>query len=122
MEWFLYILQLGSKCEEWDRLVQNPFLAFYQRWPWFAHYTPLLNLWNNLLQHSRCIFFGFFFLRLYSKYWINNFPFFSELSRTSGACFGGLWWCVVRVRSVAKCDVHTGCLSTLRQPPSTETI
>lgn len=42
-----YILVWESICEEWDKLVQNPFLAFYQRWPWFAHYTPLLNLWNH---------------------------------------------------------------------------
>ena len=33
--------------EEWDKLVQNPFLAFYQRWPWFAHKTPLINLWTH---------------------------------------------------------------------------
>lgn len=33
-------------CEEWDKLAQNPFLAFYQRWPWLAQNTPLLNLWN----------------------------------------------------------------------------
>ena len=32
--------------EEWDKLAQNPFLAFYQRWPWLAQNTPLLNLWN----------------------------------------------------------------------------
>lgn len=59
MEWFLYILQLGSKCEEWDRLVQNPFLAFYQRWPWFAHKTPLYNLWINTATQlsSNCFIF-----------------------------------------------------------------
>lgn len=57
-----YNAKLGQSPEEWDRLVQNPFLAFYQRWPWFAHYTPLLNLWNILLRHSRRIFLGFFFL------------------------------------------------------------
>lgn len=36
----------GTTCEEWDKLAQNPFLAFYQRWPWLAQNTPLLNLWN----------------------------------------------------------------------------
>lgn len=41
-----YISQSRNISEEWDKLVQNPFLAFYQRWPWFAHHTPLLNLWN----------------------------------------------------------------------------
>lgn len=41
-----YKALLGEKGEEWDKLAQNPFLAFYQRWPWFAQHTPLLNLWN----------------------------------------------------------------------------
>lgn len=59
-----YKAKLGQFPEEWDRLVQNPFLAFYQRWPWFAHYTPLLNLWNFLLRHSRRIFLDFLFLQV----------------------------------------------------------
>ena len=33
--------------------MQNPFLAFYQRWPWFAHQTPLCNLWTFHQRHSR---------------------------------------------------------------------
>lgn len=47
--------------EEWDKLAQNPFLAFYQRWPWLAQHTPLLNLWNPHVRHSRrfyCFVFG----------------------------------------------------------------
>lgn len=63
-----YELNFESSSEEWDRLAQNPFLAFYQRWPWFAHNTPLLNLWNNLLRHSRRIFFWIFFLEYYCEY------------------------------------------------------
>lgn len=51
-----------KKCEECDRLVQNPFLAFYQRWPWFAHNTPLLNLWTHTQRHSGR-FIVFFLLR-----------------------------------------------------------
>ena len=58
----VYVALTGEKCEEWDRLVQNPFLAFYQRWPWFAHNTPLLNLWTHTQRHSGR-FIVFFLLR-----------------------------------------------------------
>lgn len=70
-----YKAKLGQSPEEWDRLVQNPFLAFYQRWPWFAHYTPLLNLWKILLRHSRRMFLGFFFFGCHCYYlnWLHVF-------------------------------------------------
>lgn len=43
---------------EWDILAQNPFLAFYQRWPWYTQHTPFINLWNTLLL---CAFKKIFF-------------------------------------------------------------
>lgn len=46
----------GAAPEEWDKLVQNPFLAFYQRWPWFAHQTPLINLWTNTATQPSFVF------------------------------------------------------------------
>lgn len=45
--WRVYKPNLAKNGEGWDSLVQNPFLAFYQRWPWTAHQTPLLNIWNT---------------------------------------------------------------------------
>src|ERR1700733_5705761 len=32
-------------CPEWDKLSQNPFLAFYQRWPWLC---PKYSIYQSL--------------------------------------------------------------------------
>lgn len=73
----LYIAHYLHFCEEWDRLVQNPFLAFYQRWPWFAHYTPLLNLWT--ITRDTAVVLLFLFLPLvYCRYGNECFFLFSR--------------------------------------------
>lgn len=92
----------GEKGEEWDKLAQNPFLAFYQRWPWFAQHTPLLNLWNP---HVDTVVD---FVILFLDFWISGRGI--DLSRLFSAFFRldwrgvgsrGAWRVVVSVR------VHT---------------
>lgn len=81
----LYIAHIMRFCEEWDRLVQNPFLAFYQRWPWFAHYTPLLNLWTITRDTAVVLLFSFLLLVYcpYENEWF--FPFFGPFYSVAGS-------------------------------------
>ena len=49
--YILFDISLGEL--EWDELSQNPFLAFYQRWPWLAQILHSINLWT--LSFTFCI-------------------------------------------------------------------
>ena len=40
-----YIVLLLPRLMEWDKLLQNPFLAFYQRWPWLC---PKYSIYQSL--------------------------------------------------------------------------
>ena len=71
--------------EGWDSLVQNPFLAFYQRWPWAAHTTPLLNIWKPLEIDIAVDSFITFFSGMFSGLW-HFIP-----DPKSCRCMG-VWW------------------------------
>ena len=43
---------------EWDKLSQNPFLAFYQRWPWLC---PKYSIYQSLETISRSCELHFYF-------------------------------------------------------------
>lgn len=48
---------LGDGCVG---LAQNPFLAFYQRWPWATQNTLLFNLWNTPIDIVVDFFFALY--------------------------------------------------------------
>ena len=78
--------------EDGDKLAQNPFLAFYQRWPWFAP-NILCSIFGYHLSTQSSILLFFFLPDLFSGGYHYGFLFFSGLIWTlyglfleSGAC------------------------------------
>lgn len=103
--------------EEWDKLAQNPFLAFYQRWPWFAQHTPLLNLWKLSRRHSRRFYCFCFWLVGFLAVAFSYFAFFCFLS----AYLTWFWlqWCV-EYGAISPCAYHVlAPLQSAARPMST---
>ena len=60
---FSYIYLLHQKLWlEWDELSQNPFLAFYQRWPWLCPIYSVISIFGPVSHPPWCAIFVFVFL------------------------------------------------------------
>lgn len=72
----VYIIKWWKIVLEWDKLSQNPFLAFYQRWPWLCPEYSVLSIFGNPHSNPNGFIFilQFYFsfsyaVRLFTAYW-----------------------------------------------------
>lgn len=127
-EW-VYVSRFRSKYSaEWDKLAQNPFLAFYQRWPWLCPTYSAIQSLETHIDNSRSIDLlilcsahmvsgDFFWPGVYAR--LTRFSFHSIFWFSSFLCrdFGVAFDWVLVVAVEARPCAHSGAVPLMAANP-----